>query len=395
MMQQPEEPATPLRDCSSTFASRAACWFAATLLLAATGLAQPHAEGAVSTLEDKPKGATVQTSFSTVCAISAEDLIAGHGCAGLVDCTLPGACDFEGGLDHVAAGTGLRNRGAGTVQLAGAPPGAVAVGAWLYWGVIADDNGTGQLNPAAIVLDGQLLTGDSLEATPEPCWIAEPGESPPMFRAYRRDVLDRLQPAINGQYQVDVPSSSVTDGRDPWRDNPVPHPWVEGASLVVLYSHPDVPRAARFYLHEGPALLVGDQEVAHDLPALDPTPLAGSVLRHTRLGGDGQRRAGHAPTYPFSTEISWQQWCGHAPLQIAGPGSLIDPVSDWKGADGGPITQLWDTHLTELPWTENASQCDGYHISYNTLEPAEAPETGNSGFFYDCVVVVAHALTVR
>ena len=391
MMQASEAPIALRRSRSPILMSRLGSWVVVIWLLAAPALADPSAEGAVSTLEDKPKDLG-EAHFSTVCAVTAEDLAAGYQCPGLMDCAIPGACDFEGGLDHVAAGTGLRNRGAGTVELAGAPPGAIAVGAWLYWGLILDDPGTGQQDPAAIVFDGHELTGDLVDVTHEPCWFTGPPE--PVFQAYRLGVLDYLHPDVNGDYQVEMPISSTTDGRDPWRGTPAPPPWVEGASLVVLYAHPDVPRAARFYLHEGPALLVGYRDVTHTLPALDPMPLFGSVLRHTRLGGDGQRHAVQTPTYPFSTEISWSECAdpsSELSQQIAGPGSLIDPVSDWKGTDGSPMTQLWDTQLTELPWTENVSQCEGYQISYNTLEPPGP----TSGFFYDCVVVLAHALTVR
>lgn len=367
----------------------------AVLLLAAAGFAQPSAEGAVSTLEDKPEGSTEPATFSTVCAVSAEDLAAGQGCAGLVDCTLPTACELEGGLDHVAAGTGLRNRDAATLELAGAPPGAVAVAAWLYWGLIADGTETGQHDLKALVLDGHPLTGELLAIGQEPCWVAPPGEAPPMFRAYRRSVLDRLHPGINGEYRVEVPSSGASDGSDPWRGATAPRPWVEGASLLVLYAHPDVPSGAHFYLHEGPALLAGYLDVLHDLPPVVPPAQTPSLLRHTRIGGDGQRRAGYVPTFPFTTELSWLPWCAYSPVRLAGPGSAIDLVSDWKGSDGGPVTQLWDTQSTELSWTGDLSSCQGYRVSYNTLDPTEALPTGASSLAFDCVVVVAHALTVR
>lgn len=398
MKPDPEEPKGLWCDRRRSFAVRAGFWVGAALLLAAPGRAQPHAEGAVRTLEDKPKG-SAPPLFATVCAVSADGLLTGHDCAELLDCTTPGVCDFAGGLDHVAAGTGLRNRRSGTVGLAGAPPGAVAVGAWLYWGLIADDAEGGQNDLAAIVLDGHELTGELIDVAPAPCWGSAPGEAPLAFRAYRKSVLDLLHAGINGDYEVEVPSSSVGDGRDPWRGAPAPPPWVDGVSLVVLYAHPDVPRGARFYLHEGAALLVGDLVLRNPLPALDPVPPVASELRHTRLGGGGQRHAGYEPTYPFTSWISWDPpSCSLTPsLQIAGPGSEIDPVSDWKGGDGGPTSQLWDTQVAELPWTEDVSGCEAYEVSYDTAEiPGEGSDTeAGAGFFYDCVVVVAHALTVR
>lgn len=355
-------------------------------------------------LDEKPKS-TSATHLADACAVTADDLEAGAECAGWVFCPTPELCEIDGGLDHVAAGTGLRNLGAGTIELTGAPPGSVAVGAWLYWGLIVGVD-TDDVEPATVVLDGLALAGEPLGSVPGPCWSEPPvpGEQPPEFRAYRAPVTDLLRPGINGEYRVEVPISSTTDGRDPWRGEPAPPPWVDGVSLVVLYAHPDVPRQASFHLHEGPALLVGDLELWHVLPSTNPQTPADSVLRLTRVGADGQRHAGHVPTYPFQSWLDWDlpgdgDTCTDIlPLQVSGPGSEIDPWADWKGADGGPITQLWDTQLFEIPWAEDISGCAGYRITYSTLEiiPGGELETeANIGFYYDCVVVVAHALTVR
>lgn len=367
------------------------------LLLAAPGAAQPSAEGAVSTLDEKPASASQAPVFTTACALTAGDLLTGHDCAGALDCLTAQSCDAAGGLDHVAAGTGLRNRGSGTIALAGAPPEAVAVGAWLYWGLIVASGGGTPGDPAAIVLAGQPLTGELVGAAPGPCWFGEAvGDTE--FRAYRVAVLDQLVPGINGEYPVTVPSSSLTDGRDPWRGAPAPPPWIDGASLLVLYAHRDVPYDSRFYLHHGAALLAGCLELVHELPELQGVEPAPSLMRHTRLGGDGQRQAGYLPTHPFLTSIDWDPACSaQTSLQIRGPGSQIDTVSDWKGGDGGPLTQLWDTQVSEFRLLPQSPACGEYQVTYETLDPTAGStcQETSSDFFHDCVVVVAHALTLR
>ncbi|MEM7351826.1 MAG: hypothetical protein AAF657_13595 [Acidobacteriota bacterium] len=397
-MQRAQQQNLPVRRrASRRVASQWACALISTLLLAATGQAQPSAEGAVSTLDDKPKASTQDPYFTTACALTADDLLTGHDCEGALNCQTAQSCDVVGGLDHVAAGVGLRHRSSGTIELAGAPPGAIAAGAWLYWGLIVDDGDLGQHDPSAVVFDGETMSGELVGTAPTPCWFGDAVGSLE-FRAYRRSVLHLLVPGINGAYQVKVPSTSVIDGRDPWRGEPVPPPWVDGASLVVLYTHPHVPYGSRVYLHHGAALLVGALGLEHDLLPIEPIGHVDTVLRHTRLGGDGQRQAGYLPTYPLLTSLDWSESCLQTRLQIRGPGSAVDPVSDWKGYDGGSITQLWDTQTNEFLLIPDGPACTSYQVLYETLDPPPGSGTGTgatSGFLHDCIVVVAHALTLR
>lgn len=71
--------------------------------------------------------ATVDKADVETFLISYDDTICPDCCR---DCCSP----LPGGLDHVAAGVGTRNAGYGTIHLQGAPDGAVAVRATLYWG---------------------------------------------------------------------------------------------------------------------------------------------------------------------------------------------------------------------------------------------------------------------
>lgn len=355
---------------------------AAALLLTPAAGAAPAAGGATHTLEDQPKppDGTVEPILETACAIDAEAVETHQGCPGVSFCdTTAVLCQLPGGLDHVAAGTGLRNTGWGTIQLRGAPPGAVPVAAWLYWAMIPANPGS----PGAgdVSFNGVILDGELVGTAPGPCW-SQAG----LLMAYRAPVLELLNDDLVGDYPVRVRLSSVADGRDPWGTAPVRPPFAEGASLVVVYAHDSVPRGSRFYLHHGAHRLL-DQLTFHH--PLDPPLPAAAELRHTRIGADGQRRAGDDPAAPFVTEIAFDPggWLG-----IRGPGSPIDPGSDWLGVDGGPINQLWDTQITPFPATALPSSTvagvTDYQLRYRALPPAEGR------FSYDCVGVVAHALTV-
>jgi len=359
---------------------------ATALLLTPAAGAAPAAGGATHTLEDlpKPPNGTVEPILETACTLDAEAVEESRGCPGTGFCDPATAelCQLPGGLDHVAAGTGLRNTGWGTIQLRGTPPGAVPVAAWLYWAAIPSPPGDPTAGDATF--DGVPLDGELVGVTLAPCW-PQAG----LLAAYRAPVLELLNEDLVGDYPVRVRLSSVADGRDPWGAAPARPPFAEGASLVVVYAHDSVPRASRFYLHHGAHLLLDELTFHHPL---DPPLPAAAELRHTRIGADGQRRAGDDPTAPFATEIAFDP-AGYpaAWLAIRGPGSPIDPGSDWLGVDGGPINQLWDTQVTGFPATALPSSTvagvTSYQLRYRALPPADGR------FGYDCVGVVAHALT--
>nr|HRC84780.1 hypothetical protein [Thermoanaerobaculia bacterium] len=204
------------------------------------------------------------------------------------------------GTDHVAAGVGLRNQARGVIALTGTPPGATLQAGFLYWGIL------GTIDPATAaglynkaLLSGRSVVGQLIGWTLEPCWLGSG-----YFYAFRADVTDKLPPAINGNYTLELllPASTVKDGRGSWQDPPaalVP-PLADGASLVAIFSHPSLPSAARVYLHEGPVLVVGPVTLSH---VLQPPLPAATFLRHTRLGADGQSQTGGAPTLPVVTSL--------------------------------------------------------------------------------------------
>ena len=357
-------------------------------LLMATALsAQPLTGGALETLEIEAKAAGVSATLGmgSVCALDADRLEGGHTCVGVPLCldNSGAACTLPGGLDHVAAGIGLRNSGQGVIQLRGAPTGAVPVAAWLYWGIITAKADEAQAHRA--VFNGSELTGEKVGTAAQPCWFKTPPASlTHVFEAYRAEVLPLVRQTINHDYAVSVPISAKKTGEDPWA-SPGPPPYVEGASLLVVYSHGSLKRSSWFYLHDGAELLLDELRFRHEL---DPPLPAVKELRHTRLGADGQRRAGYYPTAAFRTIFAAT---GIADKQISGPGSLIDPTSDWQGADGGPINQLWDTRVTLVPLDDDEilEGLSEYQIGYK-VEP-----NPDGRFYYDCVAVIAHAMTAR
>ena len=297
-----------------------------------------------------------------------------------------------GGVEPVAAGTGLRNFREGTIPLRSARRGGQLVAAWVLWSVIssADPNAP---QGDEIVFEDTELVGELLGTSDEPCWeqeLAAPeGDNPPiMLKAFWVEVTDYLRPGINGDYRVTLKGSSLIDGEDPWGPT-LPEDdgfEAEGATLIAVVAHPEVALESMFALHVGPSLLIGSEEYHHELPI--PVP-AGSQVKHIRFGGDGQVRTQRNPVTSFRTLFSpfEEHW-----ISLRGEESSIDLHRDWQGADGG-FTQLWDTQTT-VTTTEQLDLLPGspsYRIRYETNEK---PETDGPEFLYDCVAVLGHGFWV-
>lgn len=322
-------------------------------------------------------------------------------CAASPDCEL-------GGLDHVAAGVGLRNRAGGTIALTGAPPGATLVQGFLYWAVIGVDEELGGYGSLAFA--GQPVVGAPIGSSREPCW--HPGLS---LYAFRADVTALLEPGINGDYAIDYPleTALVEDGRGSWSDEPFQRlpPAKEGATLVVVFRHLDMPEDSVVALHEGP-LFVGLELLAeHDLETEIP-PFAEAV-RHTRVLADGQTAVDGEAVLPFTTALGRLDLDVSDLTVIRGAGGL-DPNADGQGTDGSAQTQLWETNvsLLRLDATNLRPGERKYHVHYEAhFSAASQPksQTGPAmseraygevpttvalpGELVDCVVAVAHAAT--
>ncbi len=277
----------------------------------------------------------------------------------------PVCLDLPGGMDHVAAGTALRNTGSGWLNLRGGPAGAVLIAARLFWSVIADESIAVEDDGRTmeVTFEGHRVIGERVGVIDELCW-----QTAGYSVHYSADVTGLIPGAINGSYQITGVPSSVTDGHDPFQDLENPQlPWAQGASLITIYSHPDA--VGRVYLHEGAALLIDSFDLALELSP--PVPPGGAtVVRHTRIGGDGQTTDGE-PLPVFATFL------GSGPedpteIQIRGPGSPIDPSPDWQGQDGAPVPRLWDTQSDELWGPLLAGGAESYSLRWQAV--IEAPD---------------------
>jgi hypothetical protein len=249
-----------------------------------------------------------------------------------------GPIPLPGGLDHIANGAGTRNTGFGTIRLRGACPGSRPVRAYLYWGTIICGNAIPVFQLARI--NGVPVVGQLVGFSPQPNWGST------WFTAYRASVIANILPGINGEYRISNLPSSVAHGGDPWRCF-APCPQSEGASLVVLYAAPDVPRNARVFINNGAATFSGAINILNPLARPIPPHRA---LKHTRLGGDGQVFGSTDALAFASTERTFLGPAGGPFVQIRGVGSAFNVNSDWNGDDGGPLNQLWDTHTDSFGW---------------------------------------------
>lgn len=224
--------------------------------------------------------------------------------------------DIKGG--YVAAGTGLRNRGFGAINLTGIPVGASIVRAYLTWSVL---NPTELSTLKSGKFKGVSITGTKAGQGPDPCWNASTGYT------YRADVTSLV--TGNGAYSLTGFASGQTNGADPFTAGSV-LPMAEGASLFVVYSKATYPQTLiRFYN--------GYQMIDSSTPTTLAVPFGFTVgnpageARTTFIGGDGQLNA----TEPFSTV-----------------NNVAISAADWDGTDP-PLPRysqgnLWDTDTVQL-----------------------------------------------
>ncbi|MCB1037131.1 MAG: hypothetical protein KDD47_25105, partial [Acidobacteria bacterium] len=270
--------------------------------------------------------------------------------------------------------------------------------AYLYLGVIDEDA------PPFLTLTFQDedVELQRVGSTSSPCWF----DSAARFDLYRGTVSPLLAAGVNGDYHLAGVPSDRTLGDDPWDSTSPRLPLAEGASLVVVYSLPELESASRVTLHEGPASLTTHLLVENPV-SLPPQSI--HQFRSTRIGGDGQTHRDGEVTSRFATffgdgEGAW--------LYARGPGSPLDPSYDWQGADGGAFTQLWDTqtlrvHFGGASFTSASGFYEIFYFASDGLAggtpwyppPILDPRTFEPSFegdtLVDCVAVAAHVLTTR
>ena len=130
---------------------------------------------------------------------------------------------------YQAAGAGLRNQGSGTIAIAGIPPTATVVKAFLYWNIL---NSSRPSN--AMTLNMTSTPGTFIGSDGDPCWGA--GTS----WAFRADVTSVVAPTGNGAYTVSGYPTGSTSGLNPFVVGST-SPMAEGASLIVFYGQVSTP----------------------------------------------------------------------------------------------------------------------------------------------------------
>jgi hypothetical protein len=258
---------------------------------------------------------------------------------------------------HVANGVALRNRDSGTIHLRGVPSGNTVIKAYLYWN-FSDTAAIGSTTTTAL-FNGNVVIGNKRADSLDPCWGLTGNHT------YRADVTNFVLPAKpNQDYNVAIAfnSATVTSGENPWLSSPGNRK-LEGATLIVVFSN------------EGTAVALYDDlsgtefaQTTLTVTLVHPISLSGTGL-YTMSGADGQRGSGHDNF--ASNETGFFDG-----VQISGP-----PVaaSDWDGAAGLPLPQLWDVHTHVVTYPRGvASSVVSYSAGADCLVPVVFVLQGNS-----------------
>ena len=293
---------------------------------------------------------------------------------------------LPGGIDHAVAGVATRNSGQGVIRLRGVPPGSTLVDAYLVWGEITAPPAAGYtVNFGADCSTGANVTSVVYGTAPQPCWNPNG-----IYAGHIVNVRAQIVAGINGDYRIRGLKSALTNHRCPWGDGTCAGPGnaltlSEGASLIVVYSNPCIPRAAQLYISLGPRMFFGKHTVNHPTaPAIN-----GNLpnLKHSRIGADGQvgvLNCGLRAIPAITDERTWIQNAFNLNLiQIKGDGAGLNRDSDWNGYDGEPLNKLWDSH-TDV-FGSGAFLALGGGNSYNVIYQSQG----------DCIVWAVHILGVR
>ena len=292
---------------------------------------------------------------------------------------------LPGGIDHAVAGVGTRNSGQGVIRLRGVPPGSTLINAFLIWGEITNNPNPYNVGFGPDCAVGGTFTGQVYGTTTQPCW-----NPAGVYAGYIINVTSQIVPGINGDYRIRALRSAITNGRCPWGDGNCLGPGnglvlSEGASLVVVYSNPCIPRAAQLYISLGPRQFSGPHSVTHfTLPAIN-----GNLpnLKHSRIGADGQvggANCGLRAIPQITDERTWiENPITAGSIQIKGDVAGLNRDSDWNGYDGEPLNKLWDSH-TDV-FGNGAFLAAGGGLQYRVRYLSQG----------DCLVWAAHILGVR
>ena len=232
-------------------------------------------------------------------------------------------------------GVATRNRSTGGISISGVS--GTTQAAWIYWAVLLHNPTLAQRTNVSKVTVTRMyppgapssaaVVGTLLNIGGDPCWGSTGAY---VFRA----AVPTYVATGNGFYKVALGGASLKDGEDPWDGN-VKFPLFEGASLIIVGQGSN-----HVGILDGQAgtTFSGTYQDYWQLPAATS---ASSQVLLDNIGYDGQ--LGSSRTGYISNETSnalgWPSQTNN--IQFAGPGGEVSD-SDWDGASGWPLPQLWD-----------------------------------------------------
>jgi len=239
-----------------------------------------------------------------------------------------------------SGGVGLRNRASGAIELAGLPSPANMKRAFIYWYVIIDGSPPTDIDKITVQRVGPdrsrpfTVTGQLVGEGASPCWGGGPGQ---VYRA----ALPRARLVNgNGTYAITLPNGvpGRTDGGSPWSGSPLPA--YNGASIVAIAEG-----TGNVMIYDGAPLsatMFSDRLISRLIVPQRLTS-GGDIILHS-VNSDGQ--SGTNSVFIDGQAISTERTVVNGDA-IGGPTSP-GRDSHWNGANGGPVSQLWDNVVDNI-----------------------------------------------
>jgi len=283
------------------------------------------------------------------------------------------------GAQYAAAGTGLRNRNTGTINISGfVPPLQKAI---LYWGVLCPSTracGSSILirRVAPAPNAGQWFTGISIGTGSDPCWGSDHAEY------YKAELPASYAPPTGdgGIYQVAIPlgEQGITDFSDPWASADDTLPQWEGASLVLVGTGTSTVNITDVGLAGTPFVSLPIVPFTYAV-TLFGTPSGGPVI-WSSINADGQVGASTtAKPNDFDEQVTINGT--HVSGPSTGP-TTWDSDSDYNGNDASPLPQLWDTRTHNIS-TVRLGSPPALRVSVSSLSGRPV---------HDCIETVANII---
>lgn len=256
-----------------------------------------------------------------------------------------------GSIGYTAAGTAMRNLGYGSISIDGVPKGATVQSATLIWDVIYTE---GDYYFRQGNFNGTPITGQFVEYGESPCWPLSNSDDYTNF-SYEADVTNLV--SGNGTYNLTGFATGESDGADPWENGSEP-PYMEGATLLVVYQQDDLPRTA-VELNMGAFMSTAGNSASAIITGFQASP--DPQAKTTYIVADGQEE-GNTATFDGTTldDVSF-------------------PGADHQSVPNYSMGNLWDTV------TKDVSQY---------VKPGDGDANVSVTGYQDCVVWVGQVLSV-